>query len=118
MSTWYTLANFTKRERIEFAALSGMQHGQIVMSPEAATMVASYMLNNIGDDISFVPDEATFRGNQETNLDDFTDVTDRYIDDLLESKIFVTESPPANDPTPDASKNQRKWVRHAAVVRA
>jgi hypothetical protein len=88
MGTWYTMVNFTKNEKICFAGLSGMKAMDIVNNPEGATLAAFYMLSNREDEISFVPDDAPFRGRQMDHRL-FTDVTERYIQSLVDQRVFV-----------------------------
>ena len=85
MGTYYTLANFTRRERIEFAGTSGMKAAEIVANPQGAVIAAWYMLTHTDDDIAFVPDDRPFRGRPayETDLSNFHDVTDEIVEQLI-----------------------------------
>ena len=109
MGIWYKLVNFTKRERVSLAGVSGMKASEIVWNPEGGTLAAFYMLKNIGDDISFVPDDAPFRGALEVDLSGFNDVAEKYIDELVTDGVLVDVGI-----DPDSKK---RIVRHWVFVR-
>ena len=91
MSIWYTLVNFTRRERVSFAAICGMQKSQILFNSAGvgSVVTTAYMLKHFGDDISFVPDDLKFRGKspEELDLEAFTDVTESIIKELVDGGV-------------------------------
>ena len=59
MGVGYTLINATRRERLAFAHIPATTRWEIIGHPVAASMVACYLLQHIGDDIRFVPDDGS-----------------------------------------------------------
>ena len=91
MGVYYTLANLTKREKIDFSKLPVSKKREIAGNPAAAAIVAWYLLENSGDRIGFYGDE-TPPPYAEVSLNeviDFVDKTAELIDNLIEAGILV-----------------------------
>jgi hypothetical protein len=103
VGTYYSLANFTKREQVNFARISGMKAGEIVGNPQGAVIAAWYMLTHTDDDVAFVPDDRPFRGRApyETDISSFTDVTDRVVEELVSAGDLIDYGTMQDETDPD-----------------
>ncbi len=91
MGVCYRLVNVTKREVIHFMHVGAGKAREIAGNPAAAAITSWYMLQNRGDNIAFVPDtgeEWPFKGNLESEEQDFEEVTDRVVAELIEAGIL------------------------------
>ena len=84
MSVGYQLVNITKHELISFRHLPVEKKSEICSNNTASKLVTLYLIENIGDEISFFPDQ--FKS-EEWNLRvsiseimSYKDVTSSYID--------------------------------------
>lgn len=80
MGQGYILVNKSKGEIISFAHLPASKAKELTGNPVTAAMTTWYLLSNIGDQISFFEEENV--------LDDYHDVTDLLIDDLIKRQLI------------------------------
>ncbi|MDF1837982.1 MAG: hypothetical protein P1V35_08940, partial [Planctomycetota bacterium] len=81
------LINYTKREQIQFIHIPATKKNELVGCPSATMITTRYMLDNLGDQISFVSDtdgEWPFPGGDHQDQFAYPDVTGRVVDVLLE----------------------------------
>ena len=91
MGVTYSLVNHTKREYINFTNLGTWKMSEIASIPASSVLTTWYMLNNLGDEISFVTDcqgEWPFSSGTRADLSSYPDVTDPILDELLEQGIL------------------------------
>ncbi len=86
MGTGYNLINYTKRETVCFYHVPATKKNELIGNPAASMITTWYMLNNLGDQISFVSDtygEWPFpEGNQQDQFS-YPDVTDNVIETMI-----------------------------------
>lgn len=83
MSTYYQLANLTRRERVSFAHLP-MKQREIAGDPAVAAIVSWYLFTRMGDHIVFLPDGT----DDWPSIDTWPDATDEIVDDLISNGIL------------------------------
>jgi len=94
MGRGYTLINVDKKEKIGFGNVNtGTKLRELSGTIVASSIITYYLLTNIGDKISFIDDhQISFTLFEQTydieDFDDFKDVTDDVIEELIENKIF------------------------------
>lgn len=91
MGTEFTLVNVSKRECISFIHMAGSKARELTGNPAQAAVVTWYLLSNRGDDIQFVADDTVdwpFSCGSQADLQKFDDVTDKYINLLIEQGIL------------------------------
>lgn len=91
MGQGYVLVNKSKRELISFAHLPASKARELSGNPVTAAMTTWYLLNNIGDQISFIEEEHI--------ANDYCDVTNRLIDNLVASQIIEDHGIEMFDPS-------------------
>lgn len=91
MGQGYVLVNKSKGEIISFAHLPVSKARELTGNPVTAAMTTWYLLSNIGDQISFIEEEHV--------VDDYRDVTNRLIDDLIKSQIIEDDGIEVFDPS-------------------
>ena len=106
MGVEYFLVNQTKKECIGFQHMDGSKAREIAGNPAQAALVSWYMLKNQGDSIQFASDtndDWPFSKGSKKDLDDYKDVTSKYIALLIEQGIlensgmlYVDEDDPNN----------------------
>ena len=93
MSVGYILVNQTKKERISFIHIPATTAKELAGNPVSAAIIAWYMLENLGDNISFVSDtydDWPFSGDH-IQLSEYTDMTDKVVAALIDAQILVDE---------------------------
>ncbi len=99
MGVQFSLVNLDKKETITFFRINtGTKFNELIGNQIAGCITNYYLLNNIGDRISFVDDTNPIKRlfNQElgsSNFDNFEDVTDKIIEKLKEMD-FIAEFEP------------------------
>ncbi len=91
MGTFYTLANVTKKETIDFKNLPAYKAMEITGTPAASAIVTWYLLQNRGDMIGFVAledEDWPFPEGSRKELWDYAEVTELYLDQLFEAGIL------------------------------
>lgn len=91
MSIGYELVNFTRREVVSFAHIPASKKSELAGSPIASAITTWYMLECLGDQISFVSDtygEWPFREGAPSDRNNYLDVTDRIVAELVAAGIF------------------------------
>lgn len=116
MGVGYFLVNTTKRERLLFAHIAVNTRWEIAGDPVASSMVAWYMLHNLGDVISFVPDDRSFwpfSSLTPEDLSSFREVTDEVLQGLMDRGLVVDLGREVFDPKePEVyvRKLAREWM--------
>src|SRR5687767_14622536 len=93
MGEGYRLVNLDKKETISFHLIdTGVKLRELSGTSITGSIVTFYLLNNIGDKITFINDqdsEYTLFGSKYTGNDfkDFADVTDSVIEGLIKNDI-------------------------------
>jgi len=86
MGVGYNLINYTKREQLIFDHIAASKKNELIGCPAASMITTGYMLDNLGDHISFVSDtygEWPFPGGDQQDQFSYPDVTDRVVETLL-----------------------------------
>ena len=104
MGVWYWLVNYTKREQVMFTHIGASTKFELAYNPASSAITTWYLLENIGDRISFVSDtydDWPFLVGSRDDLSSYQDVTDQVAKALLENGIlsdhgmvFVDEDDP------------------------
>ena len=101
MGVGYILVNHTKGERVSFFHVPASKKRELAGNSAAAAIIAWYLLENCGDNISFVSDtddDWPFPEGSKDNLSSYPDVTDRIIDALIENEILSDHGKSYVDP--------------------
>lgn len=101
MGVGYILVNRTRREQIAFLHIAATTAREIAGNPAAAAITAWYLLQHPGDEIAFVTDshgEWPFPGGSRRDLDSYSDVTDRVVEQLIEAEILADHGKGFVDP--------------------
>lgn len=91
MGLGFFLVNFTKKEMLFFHEISGDKAREVAGTASSASIVSWYMIKNMSDYISFVPeqdDEWFFSISLKEILDSFSDVTEYVIKDLVKNEVL------------------------------
>lgn len=91
MGVQYILVNNSKKEKVSFIHLPGSKPRELAGNPECAAVATWYLLHSIGDDVQFVSDsygEWPFKEGTRADLDDFVDVTNTVVEQLIDSEIL------------------------------
>lgn len=93
MSVGYYLINKTKKEQITFSHLPAETAKELTGNPVTSAITTWYMLKNLGDDISFIPDqcyenEYPQEGASLKEISNYEDVTNLLIEDLIRLGIL------------------------------
>jgi hypothetical protein len=90
----YWLVNFTKKEQLLYAHIPASKARELAGNPVAAAITTWYLLQNPGDAISFVSDtydDWPFPEGNKYHMDDYKEVTDEVVNQLIEQGILVYE---------------------------
>ena len=84
MGVGYRLVNTTKKEIIKYLNLPVEKKGEICSSHVASKITTLYLLENMGDNISFVPDQYNEKDwplseTKSSDLDDYLEVTEVWL---------------------------------------
>ncbi|WP_431484689.1 hypothetical protein [Pseudomonas solani] len=116
MSVSYTLWNATKRERISFMHINASTAREIAGQPAAAAIVAWYLIQNPGDEISILPEGTLPPSLARHGVDPYSlpDCTSHYVEQLIAEGIlkdngllYCDEDEPASVYIRDL---QNRWV--------
>jgi len=94
MGVGYTLVNIDKKQTIDFYKIkTGTKLRELSGTVIASTIVTYYLLTNTGDRIAFIDDTYSQfnlfgRNYQSDFFDDFIDMTDKIVDELIEQEII------------------------------
>ncbi len=94
MGVSYSLVNYTKKEYIVFDKVAASKAREIAGNPASSSISTWYLLKNIGDHISFVPDlsnEWPFPEGSHDSLLNFKEVTDEIVSSLILEGVIVDE---------------------------
>jgi len=94
MGVGYTLVNYTKKEMVMFLHIPAEKARELAGSPISATMTTWYLLQNLGDDISFVSDtydDWPFPNGSKEDMDHYKEVTEQLVDSLIKVGILKDE---------------------------
>ncbi len=92
MSVGFILVNMTKKERLNWSHLSFSSKQEILRSPVGRALVTSYMLENAGDSIFFVPELIELgwpAGLDNKTLWSFSDVTEAHLEKLEKQGLLT-----------------------------
>ncbi len=92
MGVTYDLVNFSKKERVTFAHIGAWKARELTGDPVSAAITSWYLLNNLGDHISFVPDTYAawpFSEAMPDEVSQFPDVTDQVVSSLIDAGILA-----------------------------
>jgi hypothetical protein len=87
MGQSYVLINKSKNEIITFAHLLASKERELCGNPVTSAITTWYLLKNLGDKIQFIAEQS----DEELNLTDYFDVTDKVIDDLIANEILLDQ---------------------------
>ena len=94
MGVYYYLVNQSKKEIISFHHISAWKKRELAGNPISSAIVTWYMLEHIGDNISFVGDsdfQWPFKNGSVSDLKEYTEVTDKTIEGLIKANILKDE---------------------------
>lgn len=91
MGIQYELINITKQETISFVHLNGSKFNELLMNHPQSAITTLYLLNNQGDIIRFISDHDENNEGWHEKIKNYKDVTQNYIDELLERDIFINQ---------------------------
>ncbi len=94
MGVTYRLVNYTKKEQISFIHIGAFKARELAGNPASAAMTTWYLLQHLGDAISFVTydfDDWPFPEGTQEDLNDYPNVEDQIVEQLIEQKILVDE---------------------------
>ncbi|HYG14313.1 MAG TPA: hypothetical protein VEC12_01070 [Bacteroidia bacterium] len=97
MGTWHILINIDKKEKISFSNVdTGLKLRELSGTAIAGSIVTCYLLNNVGDKITFIndSDEEFFLFGEKYKSNSFTayrEVTDEIVSLLLEQGVYKQE---------------------------
>ena len=94
MSACYFLLNQTKKEIISFLHIPAWKKRELAGNSISAAIVTWYLLENMGDSISFINDESDkwpFKYGIFFDLRDYKEVTDQVVDALIKAEILKDE---------------------------
>jgi len=92
MAVGFELVNISKNETIGFLHLPVNTKMEIIQNPVSSILVTYYLAENQGDEIQFVSDtydDWPFSSGKKSDMSNFVDVTDIYIDKLINSNLVV-----------------------------
>jgi hypothetical protein len=90
MGATYFLVNRTKREYIAYSHVAASTKREIAGNGIAASITAWYLLGHRTDSVVFCSDEDAhpFQGGDWDDLDQYDEVTDRVVAELMDAGIF------------------------------
>jgi hypothetical protein len=94
MGVYYYLVNQSKKEIISFCHIPAWKKRELAGNPISAAIVTWYMLENIGDTISFIgdtDDRWPFKNGSVIDLREYSEVTDKIVDGLIKASIIKDE---------------------------
>ena len=94
MGVSYSLINYTKKEYVIFDKLPASKARELAGNPASAAISTWYLLNNIGDNISFISDtynEWPFPEGSRDELMNYTEVTNEIVSSLISEGILIDE---------------------------
>ncbi len=94
MGVGYCLVNFTKKERIAYSHIPASKVNELVGNPVSAAITTRYLLQNLGDSISFVSDtydDWPFPNGSREDLQHYSEVTEQIVNALIQEGILIDE---------------------------
>ena len=94
MGVSYSLVNYTKKEYVIFDKVTASKARELAGNPVSAAISTWYLLNNIGDTISFISDsynEWPFPEGSKDDLVIYKEVTNEIVASLISEGILVDE---------------------------
>jgi hypothetical protein len=94
MGVGYTLVNYTKKEMVMFSHIPAEKARELAGNPISATMTTWYLLQNLGDEISFVSDtydDWPFPNGSKEDMNHYQEVTEQLVDSLINVGILKDE---------------------------
>jgi hypothetical protein len=94
MGVGYCLVNYTKKEWLVYLHIGAQKAFELTHNPVSAAITTWYLLQNSGDNISFVSDtydDWPFPDGSQNDLKDYQEVTDRVVDEMIENGILIDE---------------------------
>ena len=91
MGVCYWLVNQTRREVVLYQHIPAWKELELAGNPVAASITTWYLLRHPGDRIAFVSDclgEWPLSDGNRQELDEYTEVTDRVVTELIEKGIL------------------------------
>jgi len=90
MGVQYSLINKTKKEKISYSHLPVGKLRELAGFPVSSAITTWYLLKNSGDEIGFLPDqgESPMKGINWEVVKNYSDVTEKVIDELIENGII------------------------------
>jgi len=93
MGVGYCLINNTKKEKIAYLHLPATTARELTGNTVTSAITTWYLLKNTGDEIGFVPDQSyekdwSFKKTSWNDINNYIDVTDRVISELIDNEIF------------------------------
>ena len=92
MGVGYILVNQTRRECVMFMHVNASKARELAGNPAAAAITTWYLLHHRGDAIAFVSDtyeEWPFSSGSYADLNTYSEVTDRVVDELIRAEILA-----------------------------
>lgn len=94
MGVFYNLVNFTKKEIITYSHIPANKARELAGNSVSSAITTWYLLQNLGDSISFVSDtydDWPFPSGSRDDLEDYVEVTDQVVSSLIQAEILVDE---------------------------
>ncbi len=117
MGVGYSLVNHTKREVVGYLHVPASKARELAGHPAAAAITTWYLIENKGDDISFVSDthdDWPFAEGSREDLKSYADATEKVIEELIEVGILEDRGKSFEDPEKPDSVFERDlqnvWV--------
>ena len=94
MGTPYELVNITKKEIVSFFRIPASKARELAGNPVSSAITTWYLLTHLGDQITFMSTQEPIwplESGSIRDVDEFTDVTDQIVEELIQNKILVDE---------------------------
>ncbi len=121
MGTTYQLVNITKKEIIWFTHIGAYKALELAGNPASSAITTWYLLTHLGDQITFVSMAVEIQPLQTgstRDVDDFTEVTDKVVEELIQNKILLDEGKVFffdDEPQIYNRKLRNIWMEHQLV---
>lgn len=94
MGTLYQLVNITQKEIIYYMHIPAAKARELAGNPVSASITTWYLLTHLGNQITFVSTKEPvwpYDSGSINDVDEFTEVTDQIVDELIKNHILVDE---------------------------
>ncbi len=91
MGTTFQIVNRTKREHILFSHIPASKQRELAGHPAASAIATWYLMENRGDEVAFVSDlddDWPFDRGSYAEVESYTEVTDRTVEQLIAAGIL------------------------------